>query len=260
MYSRKWIKMKSREREAYLPGSGNTEGSSNNGSGHGGFPLLMFFPSACILPFMLTVFLSVSCVFCLFSSSSARGLSLWPSLFLWEETGERKSALVSLGSSSQFFFRFSPSPAFFIFYRSWLLLCLSCLFFWFCDPLSLVFSLSFSVQFPPVFPSSVVPPLFLCPVFSVQDEDDGDRTRCYWLMDQNFPWFCFSPLSPLVLSFVVYRDESNGKSNTPLYVVFVWFVLSLGFFIFPAPRFCPFSPFLSPRFFSPRFLRCSSVL
>ena len=55
---RKWIKMKSGEREAYLPGSGNTEGSSNNGSGHGGFPLLrFFFPSACILlPFMLTVF------------------------------------------------------------------------------------------------------------------------------------------------------------------------------------------------------------
>jgi len=83
---------------------------------------------------------------------------------------------------------------------------------------------------PLVSPGSVVPPLFLCPVFSVQDEDDGDRTRCCWLMDQNFPWFCFSPLSPLVLSFVVYRDESNGKSNTPLYVVFVWFVLSLVFF------------------------------
>jgi len=32
--------MKSREREAYLPGSGNTEDSSNNGFGLGGFPLL----------------------------------------------------------------------------------------------------------------------------------------------------------------------------------------------------------------------------
>jgi hypothetical protein len=35
--------MKSGEREAYLPGSGNTEDSSNNGSGFGGFPLLLFF-------------------------------------------------------------------------------------------------------------------------------------------------------------------------------------------------------------------------
>jgi len=32
--------MKSGASEAYLPGSGNTEGSSNDGSGHGGFPLL----------------------------------------------------------------------------------------------------------------------------------------------------------------------------------------------------------------------------
>ena len=36
--------MKSGERETYLPGSGYNEGSSNNGSGHGGFPLLMFVP------------------------------------------------------------------------------------------------------------------------------------------------------------------------------------------------------------------------
>jgi len=49
--------MKSGGSEAYLPGSGNTEGSSNDGSGQGGFPLLRFFPSACLLlPFMLTVF------------------------------------------------------------------------------------------------------------------------------------------------------------------------------------------------------------
>jgi hypothetical protein len=34
--------MKSGERETYLPGSGYNEGSNNNGSGHGGFPLLMF--------------------------------------------------------------------------------------------------------------------------------------------------------------------------------------------------------------------------
>jgi hypothetical protein len=60
------------------------------------------------------------------------------------------------------------------------------------------------------------------------------------LSDQKFPWvmslfvpsfvFCFSP-SVLFFCFVVYRDESNGKRNTPLYVIFVWFVLSLGFFL-----------------------------
>ena len=41
--------MKSGGSEAYLPGSGKTEGSSDTGSGHGGFPLLMFFPPACLL-------------------------------------------------------------------------------------------------------------------------------------------------------------------------------------------------------------------
>ena len=119
---------------------------------------------------------------------------------------------------------------------------------------------------PLVSPGSVVPPLLLCPVFSVQDEDDGDRTRCCWLMDQNFPWFCFSPLSPLVLSFVVYRDESNGNSNTPLYVVFVWFVLSLGFFLLCVSGFpfflCSLSLFrsLTVFFFSSCWLRLPLLL
>jgi len=49
---------------------------------------------------------------------------------------------------------------------------------------------------PLVSPGYVVPPLFLCPVFSVQDEDNGDRTRYCWLMDQNFPWFYLSSSSP----------------------------------------------------------------
>jgi len=40
-------------------------------------------------------------------------------------------------------------------------------FFWFCDPLSLVFSLSFSVQFPPVFPSFFFPAVWLFRVPSV---------------------------------------------------------------------------------------------
>jgi len=35
--------MKSREIKAYLHSSGNTEDSSNNGFGLGGFPLLLFF-------------------------------------------------------------------------------------------------------------------------------------------------------------------------------------------------------------------------
>jgi len=69
---------------------------------------------------------------------------------------------------------------------------------------------------PLVSPGSVVPPLFLCPVFSVQDEENGDRMRYCWLMYQNFslvlslfvfPRFCllssgFSIMpSLLVLSF-----------------------------------------------------------
>ena len=45
--------MKSREREAYLPGSGNTEGSRNNGSGLGG--------SAYVLPFCLFFFVFLLC-------------------------------------------------------------------------------------------------------------------------------------------------------------------------------------------------------
>jgi len=49
---------------------------------------------------------------------------------------------------------------------------------------------------PLVSPGSVVPPLFLCPVFSVQDEENGDRMRYCWLMYQNFPWFCLSSSFP----------------------------------------------------------------
>jgi len=60
------------ERETYLPGSGYNEGSSNNGSGHGGFPLLMFVPcllacSSLVLvssrsPFVFLLSFSVFCV------------------------------------------------------------------------------------------------------------------------------------------------------------------------------------------------------
>jgi len=46
--------------------------------------------------------------------------------------------------------------------------------------------------------------LVLCLIFSVQDGDNGGKsTRCCWLMDQNFPWFGFSPSLPPVLWFPV---------------------------------------------------------
>ncbi|KAL9391575.1 hypothetical protein Peur_015495 [Populus x canadensis] len=54
------------------------------------------------------------------------------------------------------------------------------------------------------------------------------------------------PLSPpacFLGFFVIYRDESNGKSNTPLFVVFVWLVLYLGFLL------CVLSFFCFSRFF-----------
>jgi hypothetical protein len=61
------------ERETYLPGSGYNEGNSNNGSGHGGFPLLMFVPCllACSSPVLVSrrslfVFALVLCLLRLF--------------------------------------------------------------------------------------------------------------------------------------------------------------------------------------------------
>jgi hypothetical protein len=95
------------------------------------------------------------------------------------------------------------------------------------------------------------------------------------LSDQKFPWvmslfvpsfvFCFSP-SVLFFCFVVYRDESNGKRNTPLYVIFVWFVLSLGFFLLCVSGFpfflCSLSLFrsLTVFFFSSCWLRLPLLL
>jgi hypothetical protein len=65
------------ERETYLPGSGYNEGSGNNGSGHGGFPLLMFVPCllACSSPVLVSsrslfVFLLSFSVFCVCFSSA----------------------------------------------------------------------------------------------------------------------------------------------------------------------------------------------
>jgi hypothetical protein len=74
--------MKSMEREAYLPGSGNTEGSSNNGSGLGGsayvLPFCLFFlalfffaPVLCLLGFFPLFSCSLS--FVAFSSVAFSG-------------------------------------------------------------------------------------------------------------------------------------------------------------------------------------------
>jgi len=63
------------------------------------------------------------------------------------------------------------------------------------------------------------PFLVLCPVFSVQDEDNGGKsTRCCWLMDQNFPLVLFLSILPL--------------SNQPLafFFVFLPVLCLLGFF------------------------------
>jgi hypothetical protein len=51
--------MKSGEREAYLPSSGNQR-HNNNGSGHDGFPLLMFFPSAFFYYYSLVLLVSLN--------------------------------------------------------------------------------------------------------------------------------------------------------------------------------------------------------
>ena len=80
--------MKSGERETYLPGSGYNEGSSNNGSGHGGFPLLMFVPFSLffsgywlVRPLFLGLFVPCSCFQSLsFLFSCSRSLS---SAFPW---------------------------------------------------------------------------------------------------------------------------------------------------------------------------------
>jgi hypothetical protein len=69
--------MKSREREAYLPGSGNIEGSRNNGSGLGGsayvLPFCLFF--FCFLP--LFFFPSVLCLQGFFFGFSLLSVCLW---------------------------------------------------------------------------------------------------------------------------------------------------------------------------------------
>ena len=128
--------MKSGERETYLPGSGYTEGSSNNGSGHGGFPLLMFVPfslffsgSWLVRPLFLGLFVPCSCFQLLLSLFSCSLLFVCSLSLCSEDEGEAgvRWLLSPLGSVSSVFWVVLP---------------------W-----------SF--------------PLLLCPIFSVQDEDDG---------------------------------------------------------------------------------------
>jgi len=60
------------------------------------------------------------------------------------------------------------------------------------------FSSSFFFFLSPVL---LFPFLVLCPVFSIQDEDNGGKsTRCCWLMDQNFPLVLFLSVPPLSLT------------------------------------------------------------
>jgi len=112
--------MKSGERQTYLPGSGYNEGSSNNGSGHGGFPLLMFVPfslffsgSWLVRPLFLGLFVPCSCFQSLpFLFSCSRSLSsafVFPlrspgSLFVYVISSAFPFSPVSVPSLSVFFF------------------------------------------------------------------------------------------------------------------------------------------------------------
>ena len=126
--------MKSGEREAYLPGSGNTEGSSNNGSGHGGFPLLVFFPSACLLlPFMLTVFSRCLSLFSFFVCPHASFISSLLLVFFFRDEGTKVMMMPVLSGGSSF------SACFF--------LCFLALFFFLCWVLFCLFFLCFLALF-----------------------------------------------------------------------------------------------------------------
>jgi len=61
--------------------------------------------------------------------------------------------------------------------------------------------------------SGLLPFLVLCPIFSVQDGDNGGKSiRCCWLMDQTFPWFGFSPfLYVLDCPFVCLFGGKGGR-------------------------------------------------
>jgi len=175
--------MKSGEREAYLPGSGNTEGSSNNGSGHGGFPLLVFFPSACLLlPFMLTVFSLCLSLFSFFVCPHASFISSLLLVFFFRDEGTKVMMMPVLSGGSSF------SAFFFLcFLALFFFLCIVsrsppilfprlCLFFSSPSPSLCCLFLCVCSSRPPVLPSlfssfvfspSVFPPLvhLLCSIF-----------------------------------------------------------------------------------------------
>ena len=87
--------------------------------------------------------------------------------------------------------------------------------------------------------SGLFPFLVLCPIFSVQDGDNGGKsTRCCWLMDQNFPLVLFlsQSFSCSPGFFVLFPGFFPGSVIPPK---------SFSVFLLSAPRFCPFSPFRS---------------
>jgi len=136
--------MKSGEREAYLPGSGNTEDSSNNGSGFGGFPLLLFF--FLLLCFFLSPSVLPSCSFV--------SVLFVPLAF---SCSHSPSFLFSVALPlSVFLLSFSLSPAFFFFSSPRF-----CSFFPFSPFLLCEFTLFF-VLFSPVFFASPFASALLC--------------------------------------------------------------------------------------------------
>jgi len=89
--------------------------------------------------------------------------------------------------------------------------------------------------------SGLFPFLVLCPIFSVQDGDNGGKsTKCCWLMDQNFPWFGFSPSLPPIMWFPV----SSFSFPWVFSPSFPW----LFFCLFPSPAFFVFSGFIATEF------------
>jgi hypothetical protein len=155
--------MKSGERETYLPGSGYNEGSSNNGSGHGGFPLLMFVPFSLffsgywlVRPLFLGLFVPCSCFQSLLFCFLALVLCLLRLFFLCVPLVLFLFTLSPL----LFLFRLCLSPlsrSVFSFSSCSHMLCLSLSFF--------LFLALFWVEFSSVFPSDLSLPflgLFLC--------------------------------------------------------------------------------------------------
>jgi hypothetical protein len=101
--------------------------------------------------------------------------------------------------------------------------------------------------------SGLFPFLVLCPIFSVQDGDNGGKsTRCCWLMDQNFPLvFSFFSLGFSFFSLFFFPGSVIPPQSFSVFLLFPPSVLS--FFLL-----C-FFPSLIPLSNQPPPLRCCSV-